>query len=312
MITTVNMNPCIDKSVMVSDFQINALNRILETRMDMAGKAVNVAAALKNLGEEPVCVGFNYSRDKEELEKRLQKDGVPFEFVEVEGRIRVNTKVLDIKNHTLTELNESGGAVSGKDIEDLQNLIRKYARISDILVISGSVPAGVPSDTYQKIIEDVKQYPVRVILDAEKDLFLNGLKAGPCLVKPNLFELETAVGCTCTTKREIVLAARKIISLGTEVVCVSMGGDGAMIVDREEAYYAPALDLEIKGIQGAGDSVVAGICLAMKQGLPLKDFLRYGMAAAAASLVLEGTEMCRKEDFLCYLDKVKIASCSEE
>ncbi len=306
MITTVNMNPCIDRSVMVSDFQVSALNRVLETRIDVCGKGVNVAAALKNLGSSLVCIGLNYSQNKEELENRLQKEGIPYEFVEAQGRIRTNIKVIDVKNHNLTEINERGGAVSAENLEELHRLVRKYAEKSNILVISGSVPGGVTSDIYQKMIENVKDLPVRVVLDAEKELFLNGLKAGPYLVKPNLYELETACGCTCRNHQEIAAAARKVIALGAEVVCVSMGEDGAMIVDREEAVYAPAIAREVKGVVGAGDSMAAGCCLAMEKGLALPEYLRYAMAAAAASLMLEGTAMCRKEDFLYYLDKVKL------
>lgn len=100
--------------------------------------------------------------------------------------------------------------------------------------------------------------------------------------------------------------AREIIESGVEVVCVSLGEKGAVICDKEEAFYSRGLQLKIQGVQGAGDSMVAGICAALEEKLPMEEMLRYGMAASAASLVLKGTQMCSKEGFFKYKEQINI------
>ena len=159
---------------------------------------------------------------------------------------------------------------------------------------------------YREILEELSVYPVKIILDAEKDFLLEGIKAKPYLIKPNLFELETAFGKKCKTIEEVVLLAREILEKGVEVVCVSLGEKGAVICDKQEAFYSQGLLLEIQGIQGAGDSMVAGICAALEEKLPIQEMLRYGMAASAASLVLKGTQMCSQEGFCKYREQIKI------
>lgn len=306
MITTVNLNPCIDKSIFISDFKYGELNRVIDSRQDVSGKAINVGIAIKKIGRQVECLGFNYKENGKELEHTLQKYDIKHEFVWVEGRLRTNTKILDMSTQVLTELNENGARVTQEDIQALKEVIKRHASKSNTIVIGGSVPIGVYSDIYRKIISGLTDYPVKIILDAEKELLLEGIKAKPYLIKPNLFELETAFGKKCSTKEEICELAKKIICQGVEIVCVSMGKEGAIICSREKAYFSQGLELDIRGVQGAGDSMVAGICIAIEEGLSIKEMLRYGMAASAGSLVLEGTQMCGKENFKKYLKQIKI------
>ncbi len=305
MITTINLNPCIDKSMSVSAFRYGGLNRVLQTRSDVSGKAINVCIAVRWLGCGTECLGFNYNENGKELEETLMFYGIPYEFVMVNGKLRTNTKILDREKQTLTEFNESGGKVTDEDILHLKKVVRRHAAKSSAVVIAGSVPVGVGTGIYRELIEELAEFPVKVILDAEGDLLQEGVNASPYLIKPNLYELQTTFGSSCSTKEEVCSLAREITGRGVEIVCVSLGKEGAVICDRQDAYFAPGLDLEVKGIQGAGDSMVAGMCVAMEKGLPMQEMLRYGMAASAGSLVLEGTQMCGREQFDLYLKKIK-------
>ncbi|MEE0420281.1 MAG: 1-phosphofructokinase family hexose kinase [Lachnospiraceae bacterium] len=306
MITTVNLNPCIDKSVMVSGFKYGELNRVISTRIDVSGKAINVGIAIKKLGADVECLGFNYSENGKELEKTLQNYGISYEFVTVNGKLRTNTKILDMETRILTELNESGGKVTDRDIQNLKEVVKHHGAKSTTVVIGGSVPVGVGKNIYRELIEELSSYPAKIILDAEKDLLLEGVKARPYLIKPNLYELQTAFGKDCNTKEEVYEVAKGIIKKGVSLVCVSLGKEGAILCSGEEAYFSPGLELDIRGVQGAGDSMVAGICIAIERGLPMRELLRYGMAASAGSLVLEGTQMCGKEHFETYLQQIKV------
>lgn len=306
MITTVNLNPCIDKSVMVSGFKYGELNRVISTRSDVSGKAINVGIAIKKLGADVECLGFNYSENGKELERTLQNYGISYEFVTVNGKLRTNTKILDMETRILTELNESGGKVTDEDIKNLKEVVKRQGAKSTTIVIGGSVPVGVGKNIYRELIEELSCYPAKIILDAEKDLLLEGVEARPYLIKPNLYELQTAFGKDCSTKEEVYEVAKGITQKGVSLVCVSLGKEGAILCSEEEAYFSPGLELDIRGVQGAGDSMVAGICIAIERGLPMRELLRYGMAASAGSLVLEGTQMCGKEHFETYLQQIKI------
>ncbi|MBM7581703.1 1-phosphofructokinase [Caldicoprobacter guelmensis] len=306
MITTVTLNPCIDRMVTVEKFIYGGLNRIIDSRVDAAGKGINVAVALHQLGEKAFCIGFNYTERGRMIRDFLDSSGIPYDFVEVEGEVRVNLKVFDLSQGVVTEINESGYPVLLEHIEKLKDKIDMYAPKSSMMVFSGSVPRGVMTSIYRELIEQAKRYGVLCVLDAEGELLLEGIKAQPYLIKPNLYELEKATGKTLTTYGEIVRAAKVFLEKGVRIVGVSMGSQGAMIIDEKEAYYAHPVPVEVKGTAGAGDSMVAGFCIAIKEGAGLKDMLRYGVAAATASVVREGTLLCTREGFESMLPRVEI------
>ena len=172
--------------------------------------------------------------------------------------------------------------------------------------MSGSVPRGIPSTIYRELLELVSELPVKTILDAEGELLLEGLRGKPDIIKPNLYELETALKTRLNSHRDIVHGARVFIKQGVGIVGVSMGKEGAMIIDDKRAYYAPGMKVDVKGTAGAGDSFVAGLCLAIEEDKDIKDMLRYGVAAATASVIQAGTELCNREDFERLLARVEI------
>ncbi|MCM8901700.1 1-phosphofructokinase [Caldicoprobacter algeriensis] len=311
MITTVTLNPCIDRMVTVERFIYGGLNRIIDSRMDAAGKGINVAVALHQLGEKAFCTGINYTERGHMIRELLDRAGIPYDFVEVEGEVRVNLKVFDLSQGVVTEINESGHPVSPQHIQELMDKIDIYAAKSSMMVFSGSVPRGVPTSIYKDLMEQANRHGIMCVLDAEGELLLEGLKAQPYMIKPNLYELEKAVGKTLTTHGEIVRAARRFIERGVRIVGVSMGSRGAMIIDENETYYAHPIAVEVKGTAGAGDSMVAGFCLALKEGAGLEDMLRYGVAAATASVMREGTLLCTRDGFESMLPRVEIEKVSD-
>lgn len=310
MITTLTLNPCIDKTINVNGFKYGGLNRVVSTRADVSGKGINVSIAVHQLSEKTKCLGFNFTDSRDVMTKSLEKSGIEYEFIDVEGTLRTNVKVFDLQNEVMTELNENGHYVNEEAISLLSELVKEEAKVADIMVFNGSAPKGVPKDTYKLLIEAVKDSGVKTVLDAEGDLLLEGIKASPYFIKPNLFEFENAFNVKVTGKKDIVRVAREIIEKGVKIVCVSLGEEGAVLVSQDEAWFAPASDIKVKGLQGAGDSLVAGICIAINKGLEIREMLRYGVAAANASLIREGTLLCTKEDFENMLPKVSIENIS--
>ena len=123
----------------------------------------------------------------------------------------------------------------------------------------------------------------------------------PYAIKPNLFELESAFDVKLQSPKEVVEFCRG--KIGCDIVCVSMGAEGAVLVTPKQAYFCPAFNIDARGVQGAGDSMVAGLIYAIVENLHPQDMLRYAMAAAAASVIRDGTEMCCREDFDVFLEK---------
>lgn len=305
MITAVCLNPCIDKTVSIKSFTYGGMNRIIEKRTDASGKGVNVALASAQLGLRSRCTGFLYSENGKGIEQRLSSGGVPYDFVYCGGEVRTNMKLRDLSTGQITEINEGGTPVSEENIRDMKQLIEKLSADTDIMVFSGSVPPGPGDGIYRELIE-IAGKNCKTVLDAEGAKFSEGLKARPYMIKPNLYELRIFCGHDIQTIPEILTAAKSLIDMGIKIVSVSMGGDGALITDGSESYFAPAMKVDVKSATGAGDCMVAGFCLGIEKGLPLKEIFRCGTAAATSSVTTPGTGLIDVPLYEELLDKVSV------
>ncbi len=291
MIAALCANPCVDRTVEVEKFTPGGMNRILRTRADGSGKGVNIALACAKLGMDSVCLGFMPGQGNGLVLGRLVAGGCQSDFVACPGVVRINLKVLDRSSGVITEINESGPTVDDTLVESLINSAINWAARCSFLVLTGSTPPGCPADIYRRITEEVKREAsgCRVVLDAEGARLAEGLKAVPFLVKPNRYELELLCGRNLETIADIHAEAQRLIGLGVTVVAVSLGGEGAYITDGKQAFRAAAMDVPVRSTVGAGDSMVAGMLLALDQELPLEEVFRYGVAAASSSVTTEGT-----------------------
>lgn len=308
MVVTVTLNPCIDRTVWIAGFEYGGTNRVRKTRQDVCGKGINVSTALKNLGAETLCLGFNYAENAALLEQSLDEQGIAHDFVEVPGSLRMNLKLFDESRRVMTELNERGGAVDAAAVERLIGKTEQYLDQAELLVLSGSAPQGVPESIYGQLIRLAREKGVRTVLDASGALFREGLKEKPFLIKPNRDEFEEAFGTELSAGKSMAGIAQEIVAQGVEYVCVSLGDRGAMLACEEGVFLADAPDVEVQGVQGAGDSLVAGMCAALtgKYKPDAEALLRFAVAAAGASLMRPGTQMCLREDFCKLLKEVRI------
>ncbi len=296
MIITLTLNPCIDHTVEVQGIAIGGTNRIKNVKKDVGGKGINVSTALTQLGYEPLALIFSHERESVSVADELKKRGIPCESVLVPGELRTNLKLFDCTEREMTEFNESGSPVPEAAAEKMLTLISQVLAKTNILVVSGSVPPGVSADYYRRIIELAKLAGVPTILDADHELFREGIKANPTMIKPNRGELERYLGRTLRSEKEIVDAAAKLVKSGISYVCVSVGAEGAYLVCEEGAYHTQGAKIEVRGVQGAGDSLVAGFAIGLMEKRSPLECLKLGVACANGSLIHEGTEMCRKED----------------
>lgn len=306
MITTISLNPSIDRTVVVDNFTQGGLNRVVSTHSVAAGKGINVALAASALGVDAECIGFMYREGSKLFEKRLMVNSTAYNFVWCEGSVRTNIKVFDRSKGEITEINESGAQVSEDDLKRMSELVTLHAENTDYLVLAGSLPPGCPADFYRTLIQSVDGLGCRCILDADGERLRYGLEAKPFMIKPNRYELEMITGQELKTLKDIRDAALKFIDMGVSVVAVSLGAEGAMITDGSDAFFAPRLNIEVKSTVGAGDSMVAGLACGFIGDNSLEDCFRMGVASATARCVTEGNHVIDKTVYKALLDMVHL------
>ncbi|MCL2421119.1 MAG: hexose kinase [Defluviitaleaceae bacterium] len=309
MITAVSMNPSIDLTLPIPSLTLGGSHRVAAPRQDFSGKAVNTAYALRNLGQPCQLLGFGFVENGDLLKKSLDDADVLYDFVAVEGAMRTNVKIFEETHQRMSEINQEGPLVNEASVTALFDKIIQVK--TDVLILSGSLPQGVDKGIYGEIIKNTK---AKVILDADGPAMLAGLEAFPSIIKPNIAEMERIVGEPLSVRDAQISAGRALLCRyeGLEAICLSLGEAGALMIGREGVVYAPAMDIPVRGVQGAGDSMVAGLALELlklprhKAVLPLEGLLKSAMAAAAASLIREGTLMCTKQGFDEMAAKVKV------
>lgn len=301
MILTLTPNPCIDKTLRVERLDLYKMNRARVTDTTPSGKGINVSKALKLLGCDTVCVSFDFAASApSQIESSLSRDGIRYDPVKVPGELRVCTKIFDVSRAHTVEINEQGTPVTARDGERLIEALCRHAKNADILTLSGSIPSGLGKDFYRLCTERVRKVnpEIKVITDAEGELLLEAIKASPYMIKPNIYELESTFGCHAESIEELDRIALELIDrYGIHTVCISLGADGAFIATADEAYCCQPYKVTVRSLQGAGDAMVAGICCAIEKGLSLSDTLRYGACAAGATVSIDGTQFCTREEF---------------
>ncbi len=304
MITGVCLNPSFDKTVEVDALALGEVNRIRSVRVDMGGKGVNVAVVARRLGLDALCIGCMGEQGAQHFTRLMDEEGLPHRFLTVPGAVRTNLKVVSRDGKGVTELNEPGAPLSGKAMEDFFALAKEEAARSEYVVLTGSLPPGCPDNTYGELIRAMGG--TRCILDAGGPVLRLGAGAGPFLIKPNLAELEQALGAQLRTLRAIRDAALIFLRKGASHVVVSMGAMGAMYVSEARTLYAPALRVEARSTVGAGDAMVGGMLLGLQKSGDMAQAFRYGIAAGAASVMTEGTQLIHPEDFERLVSQVKV------
>ena len=285
MVYTVTFNPAIDYVVHTGEMKLGATNRSEREEMYFGGKGINVSIVLRELGIDSKALGFTAGFTGEAIERGLADMGIDTDFVRLAtGNSRINVK---IKASEETELNGQGPDIDDKAIATLFEKLDKLSS-GDTLVLAGSIPASLPSDIYERILERLSGRDIRTVVDATKDLLLNVLKYKPFLIKPNNHELGEMFGVTLNSDREIETYARKLQKMGAVNVLVSMAGDGAMLIDEYGNMHRCGVCKGIvKNSVGAGDSMVAGFTAGVING-DYEYALKLGTAAGGATAFSDG------------------------
>ena len=286
MIYTVTLNPSIDYIIETDKFKIGEVNRANKEELYPGGKGINVSLMLNELQIENTALGFLGGFIGEYIENTLASNGVNTEFIKLEkGFSRINLK---IKNEVETEINGKGPHISEDNLQLLYKKIEKL-KDEDILVLCGSIPKSLSNTLYQDIISMVAKKNVKVIVDATSNLLLNTLKYNPFLIKPNIHELEeifdTKIDCIDST----IFYATKLKDMGAENVLISMGKDGALLIDSKgKIYLSNAPYGDVINTVGSGDSMVAGFISGYLKTKDYKEALKLGASCGSATAFSSG------------------------
>lgn len=281
MIYTVTLNPSLDYIAECKDFTLGATNRTSSEIIYPGGKGINVSIVLSNLGDRTTALGFLAGFTGEHIDSLIKDMGISSRMIRLdEGMSRINLK---LKSKEETELNGMGPKIS---IIDIAHLYQKLESITedDILVLAGSIPPSVSEGLYSDIMERLKEKKIKIVVDATKDLLMNVLDKKPFLIKPNIHELGELFNVKLDSADEALTYALKLKEMGAVNVIISMGKDGAMMVDEYgKSYTMNSPEGKLVNSVGAGDSLVAGFLHKYLETGNYEEAFRYGVCTGSAS-----------------------------
>ena len=286
MIYTITLNPSIDYIVRLDKLTTGITNRTTSEEYYYGGKGINVSLVLAELDLDSTAYGFVAGFTGKAIENGIRNDHIITDFIKLkEGISRINIK---IKAGEETEINGQGPHISE---EELERLLQKIDRLSngDTLILAGSIPNTMPDDVYERMMERIKYKDVRIVVDATKKLLVNSLKYKPFLIKPNRQELSEIFNVEVKTEEDIEHYAKELQKMGARNVLISLGGDGAMLIDENGGKHkAGVLKEKVLNTVGSGDSMVAGFTAGYVKTGDYAYALKLGSVCGNATAFLPG------------------------
>lgn len=297
MILCLSLNAAIDKTIVVSSFEINKIHRPESVIATAGGKGCNVARALKTLGEESVVSGWVGGFAGQFIEKELHQEGIQTDFIYTAFESRTCTSILDHKNQTMTEIYEKGETIPAEKVEELQDRIQKNIGNYKAITLSGSLPPGVPSDFYARVIEIAKATGVLTFLDTSGEALRKSLEAGPFFVKPNEAEVKSLLGVEQHGPLDFVQAAVEVsINYQTNVL-LTLGAKGAIAARGRKAFTVQNPIVDAISAVGSGDCTLAGLAHGILRGFSFEEAIICGVAAGTANTLIIGAGQFKIKDF---------------
>ncbi|MDY4802357.1 MAG: 1-phosphofructokinase [Fusobacterium mortiferum] len=300
MIYTLTLNPAIDYYMSIENFQLGSLNLLEEGYTLPGGKGINVSKVLKNFSVESKALGFVGGFTGDYIKKHLNEYEIESDFIELQENTRINIKLKTKDSET--EIAGKSPTISKENIEEL---LKKFEEIKkdDVVILSGSVPNSISKSIYADIIKLLPK-DCKVILDTRGLPFVEGLKEGVFLTKPNNHELEEFFNRKLNNIEEIIQAGKDLQALGSKNVLISLGKDGSILITEKEVYIGNAPQGKLISSVGAGDSMVAGVVYGIAKGMTLEDSYKYGIASGSSTAFSEG--LTTFEGMNSLLNKIEI------
>lgn len=279
MIYTMTLNPSIDYIVHVKDLKMGDVNRMSQDFKLPGGKGINVSRILQRIDSTSTALGFLGGFTGSFIENWMKEEGIDCQFTPVKEDTRINVK---LKAEEETEINGLGPALSDEEIQHLKDALSVVSS-GDIVVLSGSTPAGLRKGFYQELIQLIEEKGAEFVIDTTGDDLLQALSHHPLLVKPNNHELADLYHTTFETMDDIIEHGKKLLADGAKNVLISMAGDGALLITENGTYQSNVLKRELKNSVGAGDSMIAGFIGQYAKTQDSVEAFKWGVACGSAT-----------------------------
>ncbi|QLB20438.1 1-phosphofructokinase [Vespertiliibacter pulmonis] len=283
-IATVTLNPAFDLVGRLARIEIGEVNTVETLGIYPAGKGINVAKVLADLGVNLSVTGFLGEQNQSDFVEHFQQNQLTDRFYRIQGKTRINVKITETEAD-VTDLNFLGFDVSAQDWQSFCQQSQHWHEHFDLVAICGSLPKGILPEQFAQWLNSLSAQGLKIVLDSSNDALSYGLKATPWLVKPNRRELEIWAKRPLATLDEIITAAQQLQAEGIENVIISMGAEGSIWINHEGILQAqPPKCSNIVSTVGAGDSMVAGLIYGLSQGWSKADTLKFASAVSALAV----------------------------
>lgn len=311
-VVTLTLNPALDLTVRADGWKRGEVNLGQSLQFDAGGKGVNVASFLADWGLTVTATGLLGDENPERFEALFRAKGIRDEFIRVPGSTRVGVKVVDGAAQETTDINLPGLAATPELLAELEARLDALAADHDAFVLAGSVPPGVGADFYARTVARLRAAGRFVALDTSGTALQTALRADvlPNLLKPNIHELSAALGRPLTSEDDVLAAARELLARGAELVAVSQGERGALLVTGDEAVRARPPRVTVVSTVGAGDAMVSGLVSARAEGLPLADAARRATAFSLGAITRLGAHLPPQPELDAFAAQVTVETAA--
>lgn len=315
MIVTVTLNPAVDRTLAVPNFRLGRRHRAVEQTSMAGGKGVNVARALKTLGQPVIATGLAGGSPGARVIEQLTEEAILNDFVRIRGESRTSTAVIDPTSGEQTEINERGPAVSEAELELFVDKLLYLAKGAGVCVFSGSLPPSVPAAVYGDLIRELKKIGVTTVLDSEGEALRMGTRAGPDAVTPNELEAEELVGHEFGDDEDRLTALGEMAELGAREAIMTLPNGCVALVDEDpdRRLYRVSVDpQEPVSAVGAGDAFLAGYLAARYAGHSPSHCLRFAVACGAESTQHFGAGVLDPREVERLMPEVRVEQLAEQ
>lgn len=309
-VVTITLNPALDLTGSLETLNVGSVSLVKESNLHAAGKGVNVAKVLSDLGAEVTVTGF-LGRDNQEMFCQLFEEmGAKDEFVRIHGSTRINVKLVE-ENGEVSDINFPGIKVTPEDIEVFERTLLRLAQDHEFFVLAGSLPVGVSPSLCASWIEKLHSMGKKVLFDSSRAALAAGLDAHPWLIKPNDEELSQFVGRELATPAECRAAAKQLADKGIDNVVVSMGANGTMWLNQGQWLHAKPPRMSVVSTVGAGDTLVAGMCWGHMQEMEKQQLITFATALSALAVTQVGVGVTSASELAALQKEIQLQPVSE-
>ncbi|MGC7893452.1 1-phosphofructokinase [Vibrio anguillarum] len=308
-VVTITLNPALDLTGSLDVLNVGSVSLVKQGSLHAAGKGVNVAKVLSDLGAKVTVTGF-LGRDNQELFCQLFDQMAAIdEFVRVDGATRINVKLVE-KSGEVSDINFPGVEVTPLAIEQFERTLERLAADHDYFVLAGSLPQGISPALCASWIEKLHSMGKKVLFDSSRDALKAGLDAKPWLIKPNDEELSQFVGRELHTPEQCQAVAAQLAEKGIENIVVSMGANGVMWLNQHQWLHAKPPRMQVVSTVGAGDTLVAGLCWGHMQQMEKTELLTFATALSALAVTQVGVGMSNRKQLETLQQQIQLQPVS--